>query len=128
MICGFLMIYVVEELAHMVLHKLKEDQHHHKNERENSNQVNSSEEPTTTTTTTMTSSSVSSSKSDLPNGDYTHEDIKPEIFVPDDFQVNTVTHNSEINSEKKLQFREEAARWTVCYHSRLKSNFFKFHF
>ena len=86
MICGFLMIYVVEELAHMVLHKLKKDQH--QNERENSNQVISSEEPTTTTTTMTSSSSVSSSKADLPNGDYTHEDIKPEIFVPDDFQVN----------------------------------------
>ena len=86
MICGFLMIYVVEELAHMVLHKLKKDQH--QNERENSNQVISSEEPTTTTTTMTSSSSVSSSKADLPNGDYTHEDIQPEIFVPDDFQVN----------------------------------------
>merc|ERR1711899_209687 len=85
MICGFLMIYVVEELAHMVLHKLKKDQH--QNERENSNQVISSEEPTTTTTTMTSSSSVSSSKADLPNGDYTHEDIKPEIFVPDDFQA-----------------------------------------
>ena len=98
MICGFLMIYVVEELAHMVLHKLKEDQHHHhhQNERENSNRVNSSDEPTTTTTTT--SSSVSSSKSDLPNGDYTHEEIKQEIFVPDDFQVIHIG----LKSEKKF--------------------------
>ena len=57
MICGFLMIYVVEELAHTLLHKIKEDNTNVNNQLTSPAKISS--EPGTTTT------SVSASKTEL---------------------------------------------------------------
>ena len=75
------MIYVVEEVAHFILHRLKDDTSN-KEEIVASTENNLSEPNTAST-------SVASSKTEL-HGEYTHQEIvnTSEIFIPDDFQVS----------------------------------------
>ena len=74
------MIYVVEEVAHFILHRLKDE----KSNREEivASAENNLSEPNTAST------SVASSKTEL-HGEYTHQEIHTsEVFIPDDFQVS----------------------------------------
>ena len=92
MICGFLMIYIVEELAHVILHKLKDDHHTQNLENdedlwENPLQISNNPEKKLKNTPSPNTSSEMSSKDECIHGDYAHEELKLGIIIPDNFQV-----------------------------------------
>merc|ERR1712156_879229 len=94
MICGFLMIYIVEELAHVILHKLKDDHHtqkleiHDEDHWENPLQIsNNPEKKLQLEPTPSPNSSAMSSKDECIHGDYAHEELKLGIIIPDNFQA-----------------------------------------
>ena len=96
MICGFLMIYIVEELAHVILHKLKDDHHtqkleiHDEDHWENPLQIsNNPEKKLQLEPTPSPNSSAMSSKDECIHGDYAHEELKLGIIIPDNFQVSS---------------------------------------
>ena len=97
MICGFLMIYIVEELAHVILHKLKDDHHtqkleiHDEDHWENPLQIsNNPEKKLQLEPTPSPNSSAMSSKDECIHGDYAHEELKLGIIIPDNFQVISI--------------------------------------
>ena len=92
MICGFLMIYIVEEFAHVILHKLKDDHHTQNLENdedlwENPLQISNNPEKKLKNTPSPNTSSEMSSKDECIHGDYAHEELKLGIIIPDNFQV-----------------------------------------
>ena len=94
------MIYVVEEVAHFILHRLKEEKSNQGEtvaSTENHGSENNLTEPSTAAT------SVASSKTEL-HGEYTHQEIhSSEIFIPDDFQVSflcVANFDNHFNEEK----------------------------
>ena len=91
MICGFLMIYIVEEFAHVILHKLKDENHTQNLQNDedfwdNPHHISNDPQKKLKNTPSPNSSEMSS-KDECIHGDYAHEELKLGIIIPDNFQV-----------------------------------------
>ncbi len=91
---GFLMVYIVEEIAHYFVDRWDRKQTSDKTGSKNDNNAEGTNGPDSAAT------SVSNSVSDLQNvaynshGDYTHEEFSPDLFAIKEKSIKVTTNDS----------------------------------